>query len=81
MQKLCNCEDVCEFLTGEDFGFPCCATLIIITSIFYVRENHEEVKVFRRRQFRGFDGGSLRIKDAKTLYVSVHSKHTASYTG
>ena len=41
----------------------------------HVRENRESVKVFRRRQFRGFDGGSVRIKDAKTLSV-VNSKHS-----
>ena len=28
------------------------------------------------------DGGYVRIKGAKTLYLSAgHSKHTASYTG
>ena len=54
-----------------------------LTSFVIVKgssENHESVKVFRRRQFRGFESGSVRIKDAKTLSV-LHSKHTANYTG
>ena len=33
------------------------------------------IKVFWRLQLRGFDGSSVRIKDAKTLSV-LHSKHT-----
>ena len=37
---------------------------------YYVHENHELVKVFRQRQFQGFDGGSVRIKDAKNFVSS-----------
>ena len=34
---------------------------------------------FGGHQFRGFDGNSVRIKGAKTLYLSVlHTKHTAN---
>ena len=41
----------------------------------------ESKEFFLARQFRSFDGGSVRIKGAKTLYFPVvHSKHTASYT-
>ena len=29
---------------------------------YYIRGNHESVKVFQRRQFRGFDGGSVSVK-------------------
>ena len=82
----------------ENFGFRCCATRIIMTSmprfamyrvkveqiILFVKitNRYFERKCFSARQFRSFDGVSVRIKGAKTLYLPVvHSKHTASYTG
>ena len=41
----------------------------------------ERKQCFSVRQFRSFDGGSVRIKGAKTLYLPVvYSKHTASCT-
>ena len=53
--------------------------------IFFVKimnQYFESKECFLARQFQSFEGGSVRIKDAKTLYLPVvHSKHTASYTG
>ena len=83
---------------SENFGFRCRATPIIITSMpmvatcrVYVEQTILFMKIVNRYfeskecflpQFRSFDGGSVRIKGTKTLYLPVvHSKHTASYTG
>ena len=46
-----------------------------------IANRYFERKCFSARRFRSFEGGSVRIKGAKTLYLPVvHSKHTASYT-
>ena len=83
---------------SENLGFRCCAMPIIMTSmpkfamyrvnveriILFVKiaNRHFERKCFSARQFRSFDGGSVRIKGAKTLYLPVvYSKHAVSYTG
>ena len=72
---------------SENLGFHCCATPIIMTSMpkfATYRVNVERIILFVKiaRQFRSFDGGSVRIKGAKTLYLPVvYSKHTVSYTG
>ena len=53
-----------------------------IISFVKFANRYFERKCFSAHQFRSFDGGSVRIKGAKTLYLPVvHSKHTASYTG
>ena len=82
----------------ENLGFRCCATPIIMTSmpmfetytvkveriilLVKIPNRYFERKCFSARQFRSFDGGSMRIKGAKTLYLPVvHSKRTARYTG
>ena len=45
-------------------------------------ENFDFCCCFNGNQFRGFDGGSVKIKGAKTLHLSVvPSKHSVSYIG
>ena len=54
----------------------------IILFVKIVNRYFERKECFSARQFRSFDRSSVRIKGAKTLYLSVvHSKHTAGYTG
>ena len=69
-----------KFHGSKNIGFGCCATptCVIITSM-------PKTLCLQRLELRcpnelSFDGGSVRIKDMKTLYLTVvHSKHTRYY--
>ena len=51
----------------------------IILCVKIVNQYFESKESFLACQFRSFDGGSVRIKGARTLYLAlVHSKHIAS---
>ena len=85
-----------NFARKRKLGFRYCATPIIMTlmpmfatygvkveqMILFMKIMKEYKYCFSARQFRRFDGSSVRIQGAETLYLLVfHSKHTASYTG
>ena len=80
-----------NFTRERKLGFRCHAMPISMTSMpmFAMYKVKVEriilsvkiVNQYFERKECCFDGGSVRIKGMKTLYLSVvHSKHTASYT-